>query len=103
MLVFATVTITLSVLQFHGVIALPNLEQIIDSTHDKLTNKEIGFTRLAGSGIFHDPNEIGVLISVVFLLGLYWLFDPRFGVPLPFGYALVFMVYALPLVFYSTP
>ncbi|HBI45568.1 MAG TPA: hypothetical protein DDY78_22355 [Planctomycetales bacterium] len=79
MLVFATVTISIAVLQFHGVVKLPNLEQIIDNAHDKFTGKDVGFLRLAGSGIFHDPNEIGVLVSVALLLGLYWLFDQRSG------------------------
>jgi putative inorganic carbon (hco3(-)) transporter len=98
MLLFATVTISLAVLQFHGAIKLPNLQQIIDNAHDKLTGKDVGFVRLAGSGIFNDPNELGVLISVAFLLGLYWLFDQRSGA-LRFLWAapLVFFLYALTL------
>ncbi len=97
-LLFATATITVSVLQFHGVVALPNLKQIVDSAHNKITHQDFEFTRLSGSGIFSDPNEIGVLISVAFLLGLYWLFDSRSG-PLRFLWAapLVFFLYALTL------
>jgi O-antigen ligase len=98
MLLFATVTISIAVLQFHGVVKLPNLEQIIDNAHDKQTGNDVNFMRLAGSGIFHDPNEIGVLICVAFLLGLYWLFDQRSG-GLRFLWAapLVFFLYALTL------
>jgi O-antigen ligase len=98
MLLFATVTISLAVLQFHGVLKLPNLAQILDHAQDKVTGQDVGFVRLTGSGIFHDPNEIGVLISVAFLLGLYWLFDKGSG-GLRFLWAapLVFFLYALTL------
>ncbi len=79
MLVFAAVTVALAVLQFHGAITLPNLDQTIDHAHDVATGQDVNFVRLAGSGIFHDPNDLGVLISVAFLLGLYWLLDHRQG------------------------
>jgi len=78
-LVFATTTISLAVLQYHGFLTLPNLDQTIDSGLDAATGRDVHFVRLAGSGIFHDPNEVGVLIAVAFLLGLYWLFDRRTG------------------------
>jgi O-antigen ligase len=98
MLLFATVTISIAVLQFHGVVKLPNLEQTIDYAHNKQTGQDLDFVRLAGSGIFNDPNELGVLISVAFLLGLYWLFDQRSGPPRFLWVApLVFFFYALTL------
>ena len=78
-LVFATTTISLAVLQYHGYVTLPNLEQTVDSSRDAVTGQDVHFVRLAGSGIFHDPNEVGVLIAVSFLLGLYGLFDRRIG------------------------
>ena len=54
--------------------------------------------RLAGSGIFNDPNEIGVLIAAALLLGLYWLFDQRSGLLRFLWIApLVFFLYALTL------
>jgi O-antigen ligase len=98
MLLFATVTISIAVLQFHGVVKLPNLEQTVDFAHNKLTGQDVNFVRLAGSGIFNDPNEMGVLISVAFLIGLYWLFDHRSG-PLRFLWAapLILFLYALTL------
>ncbi len=40
---------------------------------------DVHFVRLTGSGIFHDPNELGVLIAVLIVLGLYWLTDRRSG------------------------
>ena len=75
----ATVTVALAVLQYHGIISLPNLDQIVDGAQDKTTGQDVHFVRLTGSGIFHDPNELGVLTSVIILLGLYWLFDRRSG------------------------
>jgi hypothetical protein len=79
LLVFATATITLAVLQFHGTITLPNLDQTIDGAKDSLTGAQVNFVRLCGSGIFHDPNELGVLIAPSVVLALYWLFDRRSG------------------------
>ena len=35
----------------------------MDSARDAVTGQDVHFVRLAGSGIFHDPNEVGVLIS----------------------------------------
>ena len=79
MLVFATVTIALAVLQFHGYITLPNLDQIVDVTHDRDTGQDVNFMRLCGSGIFHDPNELGVLIALSIVLALHWLSDRPSG------------------------
>ena len=77
--VFGTVTVGLAVLQYHGVITLPNLSQIVEGARDAATGAEGKIVRLTGSGIFHDPNEVGVLISVLIVLGLYWLTDRRSG------------------------
>lgn len=79
MLVFATTTISLAVLQYQGYITLPNLTQTLDGARDRVTGVDVHFLRLAGSGIFHDPNELGVLISLSALLALYWLTDRRSG------------------------
>lgn len=79
MLVFATTTIALAVLQYHGYITLPNLNQTIDGAKDAATGADKHIIRLCGSGIFHDPNELGVLISVSVVLGLYWASDLSSG------------------------
>ncbi len=98
MTLFATATITITVLQFHGVITLPNLKQVMDSAHDKMTGQDVAFMRLSGSGIFNDPNEIGVLIAMAFLLSLYWLFDKTSGaLRVIWAAPLVFFIYALTL------
>jgi O-antigen ligase len=78
MTAFAAVTVSLAVLQFHGVITLPNLDQIQDTLRDA-GGRESFIKRLTGSGIFHDPNELGVLISLSIVLSLYWLTDRRSG------------------------
>ncbi len=79
LLAFGTVTVSLAVLEYHGVIALPNLVQIVEMVRDPLTRQEVPLVRLTGSGIFHDPNEVGVLTAVLMVLGLYWLTDRRSG------------------------
>ncbi|HVS37519.1 MAG TPA: O-antigen ligase family protein [Gemmataceae bacterium] len=78
MAAFAAVTVGLAVLQFHDVITLPNLDQIQDTLRDA-AGRESHIKRLTGSGIFHDPNELGVLIAFCFVLALYWLTDRRSG------------------------
>ena len=65
LLAFGAVTVSLAVLEYHGVIALPNLVQIVEIVRDPVTRRETPLVRLTGSGIFHDPNELGVLTAVL--------------------------------------
>jgi O-antigen ligase len=77
--VFGTVTLSLAVLQYHGVITLPNLKQIGGHVQDVVTGRDTALVRLTGSGIFGDPNELGVLAAVLVVLVVYWLTDRRCG------------------------
>jgi O-antigen ligase len=98
MLIFGAATVALAVLQYYGAITLPNLDQIVDAAQDKATGADVHFMRLTGSGIFHDPNELGVLISVLIVVSLYWLTDRRSGVVRFLWFApLGFFLYAMTL------
>jgi O-Antigen ligase len=79
MTAFATVAVLLAVLQYHGFVTLPNLKQVVEGTVDAATGKNDQIVRLTGSGIFGDPNEVGVLIAMLILPALYWLTDRRSG------------------------
>ena len=79
MLVFGTAAVGLAVLQYHGVVTLPNLNQVKETVHAAVANRETSLLRLTGSGIFGDPNELGVLTSVLIMVALYWLTDRRSG------------------------
>jgi O-antigen ligase len=93
---FASAVAALAVLQYHGVISLPNLNPIKDTMKNAATGREGAILRLRGSGIFQDPNELSVLMGVSIVLSLYWLTDRRSlllrvvmpGSLLLFGYAL---------------
>ncbi|HTU18079.1 MAG TPA: O-antigen ligase family protein [Gemmataceae bacterium] len=75
---FAAMVAALAVLQFHGVIKLPNLNPIKDVARDA-AGKQTYILRLQGSGIFQDPNDLCILMVISLLLGLYWLTDVRSG------------------------
>jgi putative inorganic carbon (hco3(-)) transporter len=67
--VFVTICALLTVLEYHGLIQLPNLTKLKDGE----------FIRLRGSGIFADPNDLCVLMAVGLLLALYWLTEGSSG------------------------
>lgn len=79
MLLFAATTVSLAVLQYHGVITLPNLAQTIDNGAEDASGTSTRIVRLCGSGIFQDPNDLGVLIAASTVLSLYWLSDRASG------------------------
>ncbi len=69
----------LTILQWHGVIDLPNMTPLKDNLWDKVLQKNVTVLRLQGSGIFRDPNDLCVLMAIGILAGLYWLFKPNLG------------------------
>jgi O-antigen ligase len=72
---FAAVVAALAVLQYHEIIKLPNL----NPTKENGADKGAFIYRLRGSGIFHDPNDLCILLVISLLLALYWLTDTRSG------------------------
>jgi O-antigen ligase len=95
---FTAAVAALTVLQYHGVIDLQNVSAVKDVARDAATGKDVTFLRLRFSGIFNDPNDLGVLLAAMMVLGLYWLFDRRSGL-LRFLWAgpLLLFLYALGL------
>lgn len=86
-----------AVLQYHGLIATPEIETYQQRRIDPETGEFTVLPRLCGPGIFHDPNDLCVILALGVLISLYWLGEPRWGyarwawlVPLGlFGYAIV--------------
>lgn len=72
---FAAVVAALAVLQYHEIIKLPNLNPVKENG----AGKGAFNYRLQGSGIFHDPNDLCILLVISLLLALYWLNDTRSG------------------------
>ena len=69
----------LAVLQFHGLITLPNLKPLKDFMYDPVTGRDIAIRRLQSTGIFHDPNDLCVMLVAGVLLSMYWLGERRAG------------------------
>jgi putative inorganic carbon (HCO3(-)) transporter len=87
----------LAVLQYHEVINVPDMEAYQQRLIDPATGEPTVLPRLCGPGIFHDPNDLSVILALGVLLGLYWLGERRQGglrwawlLPVGmFGYAIV--------------
>jgi len=94
--VFVFVIVLLTVLNYHEIIQLPTVKQTIDKDRDVGSGVLVAVRRLQGTGIFSDPNDLGVLVCVAIFLCLYWMTDRASGIlgilwifPLGlFGYAL---------------
>ncbi len=73
MAAFATVTVGLATLHYHEIIHLPDLKMVKEG-------QEVVVNRMQGTGLFHDPNEVAVLVAVAMPACLYWLTDRASGV-----------------------
>ena len=67
---------TLAVLRYHDVIKLDTVKSLADSAVGK-NGEAIIIQRLQGTGIFHDPNELCVLLAAMVPIGMYFLFTSR--------------------------
>jgi hypothetical protein len=96
---FASAFVTLSVLQYHDIIPAPNAEPlvttnvvektlgseaavgayIVDVDYDPVTGQNVEFRRLRGTGIFKDPNDLCLLLTMSFFICLYGVTDRRQG------------------------
>jgi len=74
LLCFCLVLCSITMLQYHGAIELPTLKAKLTDVHsDALSGEETKFDRLQGSGIFQDPNEFCVMMSIGIVLCLYMM------------------------------
>lgn len=93
---FSAVATALALLQYHGVINIANLAVLTDTQFDPLTGRNTPVMRLRGTGIFHDPNDLCLLLVVGAVLSVYWLADRRLGTArFAWALALVLFLYAL--------
>jgi hypothetical protein len=113
--VFAVLFVTLSVLQYHDVITLPQPEPdllttdrnkgpqgayVKDMEYDPALGQKVEFRRLRGSGIFADPNDLSLLLTMGVFIALYGLMDISQGIfRLGWLGPLVLFIYALSLTF----
>lgn len=93
---FCLASTVLAVLQYHGLIHLNYLETMITSIATESGERE-SVTRMTGSGLFGDPNDLCAVINTGLILSLYGMSDRLFRLPrllygvssLIFGYALM--------------
>ncbi len=93
-----TLMSAVAVLQYHGVINLPGLKVLEQRQFDAETGDMVIVPRLCGSGIFNDPNDLCLALTMGTVFGLCWLCDKRVG-PMRFLClpALLLFVYTLRL------
>lgn len=75
MLAFCGCVTLLAVLRFHDVIFLETIDALKDS-QTGIYGNTIYIKRLQGTGIFHDPNELCVLLSAMMPLAIYFIASP---------------------------
>jgi O-antigen ligase len=96
LVVFVSVLTVVALLQFHGIIDLPTLQEIEERMGETATGEAAILVRLCSTGIFHDPNDLSLILVAGMAACLYWMGERGLGparllwlVPLgTFGYAL---------------
>jgi len=73
------VVAALAVLQYHGAIDIPGLSALAEGRVDPITLQFVGEMRLQGTGIFHDPNDLSLILVVGMVLAAYWITDRYAG------------------------
>lgn len=73
--IFACTHIGLAVIQHYGVIDLPAMRPVEEMTLAREKGEIITKYRICGAGIFHDTNDLAVLISITTLLCVYHMTD----------------------------
>ena len=61
----------LAVLQYHGYLDLPGLRTHVEHSIDADSGEDRAIARLCGSGIFNDPNDLAMALTVCIVFSLY--------------------------------
>lgn len=96
--IFFAVITALSLLQYHGALALPQSTVLEQPQVDEETGDISAIPRLCGYGLFNDPNDICLLLVSGMGISLYFLTEPRGGLGRVFWLAVLGLFgYALAL------
>src|SRR5438309_1231747 len=74
---FTIVLTVLALLQFHGAVNIPALEANEQTEVDEVTGEEFILRRLCSTGIYHDPNDLCLILVVGIVVCLYQLAGGR--------------------------
>ncbi len=89
--VFTVLLSCFSIGHFVGIVEIPALESLQDWDYDSETGERVRITRLRGTGIFNDPNDLSSIVVVGMVFCAMGIFDLKWRV---FRFA-----WAIPLVF----
>lgn len=79
LVLFTTVAAALALLQYHDYVNIPALAAYQQYEIDQETGEMIVFPRLCGTGIFNDPNDVCLILTMVMMLCLYRFNTPGAG------------------------
>jgi hypothetical protein len=74
---FVTLLAGLALLQYHGLIDVPNLEAMVENPGaiNPDTGESAAVIRIMATGVFHDPNDFSLILGAVIMLSLYWVLE----------------------------
>jgi putative inorganic carbon (hco3(-)) transporter len=79
LVLFTFVAAGLALLQFYHFVDIPALAAYEQREIDEETGEIIVFPRLCGSGIFNDPNDVCLMLSIAMMICLYRILTPGAG------------------------
>ena len=73
LVLFIVVLTVLALLQWHGIISIEALEAVQQRQTDQETGEMTSFPRLCSTGLYHDPNDLCLILLVGMAISLYLL------------------------------
>jgi len=86
-----------TLLQYHEVITLSTFKTLTEHELDPITGELTTLGRLQGSGLFNDPNELGVMMAAVVPLALYLLCHSKNGLGILYSVPLGLFLWSIAL------
>jgi putative inorganic carbon (HCO3(-)) transporter len=94
LLVLISIMTTIALLQYQGVINLPTLQVLERKEFDSNLGEDVIYFQLVGTGIFNDPNDLCVILTLGIVIGLYLFSERRYRV-----FRVTFLVLAMELAY----
>ena len=96
LLVLIALLAAIALLTAHHIIQLPDVRVLLESQYDRTTGRMVVITRLQATGIFHDPNDLAMILVTGAAVAICFAANPALGMrrilllPLVglFGYAI---------------
>jgi len=80
LLIFVTVMAILALLHYHGFIKIPSIKILERFELDTTTGESSLVLQLVGTGVFNDPNDFALILTMGSVTGFYLYNDRRFGI-----------------------